>query len=370
MPAASSFSRHATAPDVQSMLVAGEGPKIEFKSSMRWDYQQKKTNKDLSKVVAKAVAGFLNATAGGFLLIGVGDDGDVIGISEDIETLRKQSIDGFELSLRTVIAHYLGPELGPSIDVTFPTVQGKTIALVSCEAHSGPVFLEDGERREFYVRDGNRTVPLDVRSTHNYITSRWPTIAPGPSPAEMAELLQEVRDRLTTPQVQKGDNGTPWLTLVPRKVIDTFLSTLAGTPRWQQLYIVSPWISEFSSDVSMSFDQMLARMVKDRTTAYIVTRPPCDDWHEKAIRRLADTGRANIALVPDLHMKLYTARTNSGAFAMLGSANFTQRSLLNKEIGVLVSDYSQGKKIVDELNREAQQIYRTRSRKLVSKAKF
>ena len=48
----------------------GEGRKIEFKSSLRWDFRRNEVNKDLELVVIKALAAFLN-TDGGNLYIGI-----------------------------------------------------------------------------------------------------------------------------------------------------------------------------------------------------------------------------------------------------------------------------------------------------------
>ena len=55
---------------------------------------------------------------------------------------------------------------------------------------------------------------------------------------------------------------------------------------------------------------------------------------------------------------------------MLGSANFTQQSLSNREIGLLVNAYLEGKRVVKDLNYEASQIYRMPGRTLAHKANF
>ena len=149
-----------------------------------------------------------------------------------------------------------------------------------------------------------------------------------------------------------------------------FLRTLAGSEGWRRIYIISPWLSVFDTPASLTFDTFLRRLKDDKTTLYVVTRPPTEDWHEEAIDLLATTGRANIALVPDLHAKLFTAHTKEGAFALLGSANFTQQSLANREIGLLVDSHSDGRPVFDELNREAAEIYRSENRRLVHKASF
>jgi hypothetical protein len=162
----------------------------------------------------------------------------------------------------------------------------------------------------------------------------------------------------------------PWLRVATRRVLNLFLQQLASSHGWKRLYIISPWISELAEGSSLSFDLLLRRLKEDGTTVYLVTRPPEEPWHEAAVARLAETGRVNVAFVPDLHVKLYTALTSQGAFAMLGSANFTQQSLSNREIGLLVNAYLDGKRVVKDLNYEASQIYRMPGRKLAYKADF
>jgi HKD family nuclease len=101
-----------------------------------------------------------------------------------------------------------------------------------------------------------------------------------------------------------------------------------------------------------------------------VTRPPDQEWHSRAIELLRSTDRANIVLVKDLHAKIYTAQTKDHAFAMMGSANFTKQSMENREIGLLINHYAQGKQLVSQLTREAADLYRTPSRQQICKSKL
>jgi hypothetical protein len=167
-----------------------------------------------------------------------------------------------------------------------------------------------------------------------------------------------------------GETPPPWLHVGTRTVLNLFLRPLAQSPDWKNIYLVTPWISAIDSLGSMTSDQFIKRIKADRTTVYLVTRPPETDWHEQAIARLGETGRVNVALVPQLHMKLYTASTAHGSFAMIGSANFTQRSLTNHEIAVLINSYADGRRVVSDLQYEAAQLYRLPGRKLLYKASF
>ena len=78
---------------IPSLINEGENEFVEFKSSLRHDYYQVKTNKNLEMVIMKSIAGFLNAK-GGTLLIGVDDFGEVLGLDNDYFTLKKKLRDG------------------------------------------------------------------------------------------------------------------------------------------------------------------------------------------------------------------------------------------------------------------------------------
>jgi hypothetical protein len=160
---------------IEDLIAKGESLGIEYKGSLRWDYRQNCVNKALTKSVVKTLAAFLNSQ-GGTLLIGVRDDGEVVGLDRDFESLgTKGTRDGFELTFRDAVGAGLGEDVNPYIELTFSEVDGRKVAVASCEAHSKPVFLEDGDKSEFYVRAGNTSRPMDVKEASEYIKSRWGT---------------------------------------------------------------------------------------------------------------------------------------------------------------------------------------------------
>jgi len=154
------------------LLRAGEGPILEFKSSFRWDVLRKQVNKELQKEVARSLAGFMNSE-GGTLLIGVADDGNPLSIEDDIKTLGRRDSDGFMQTLTNYLVEKLG---APHIKFLHPSIEpinDKAICVVRVEQATRPVFLTDGEKREFYIRAGNTTRLLDVQETHEYIGMHW-----------------------------------------------------------------------------------------------------------------------------------------------------------------------------------------------------
>jgi CheY-like chemotaxis protein len=157
---------------VTDLIAQGENDRVEFKSSMRWDYRQNRVNKVLQAVVAKTVAGIMNYQ-GGILLIGVADDGEVLGIEEDLKTLRKPNLDGYQLALTDIIKTYLGLEYVPYIYPQFQIAEDKYVCVIKIQESPKPVFLNKGKSNEFWVRMGNSTRKLDVREATHYILEKW-----------------------------------------------------------------------------------------------------------------------------------------------------------------------------------------------------
>ena len=157
---------------VVDLIAQGESERVEFKSSLRWDFEKKAANRNLQQVVAKTIAGMLNGE-GGTLLIGVADDGTVIGIARDLATLRKRNVDGFEQLLTDTVKTFLGIECMPYVHPRFETIEGQTVCVVSVAKSPDPVFLTAGDAHQFWVRMGNSTRSLDVKETLCYIQARW-----------------------------------------------------------------------------------------------------------------------------------------------------------------------------------------------------
>jgi DNA-binding ferritin-like protein (Dps family) len=157
---------------IAKMIAQGESDRVEFKSTMRWNVHTRERDKRMEKTIAGTLSAFMNSE-GGTLLIGVDDEGNVLGLADDFSTLRKQDEDGFELALTDIVKSYLGVEYRRYIHVTFVEISGKLICIANVDKSHEPVYLQDGEEREFYVRMGNSTRRLDVKAAISYIRSRW-----------------------------------------------------------------------------------------------------------------------------------------------------------------------------------------------------
>src|ERR1035437_9771911 len=106
---------------------------LEFKSSLRWDYDKGSTNRDLEGIVVKTIAGFLNGE-GGNLLIGVDDAKTVLGLNPDYQSSKSiGNRDGFERHLNAIVRGAVGDATMCFILATFHTISSKDICQVSVD---------------------------------------------------------------------------------------------------------------------------------------------------------------------------------------------------------------------------------------------
>ncbi len=157
---------------IPETIAAGEGSQAEFKSSVRWDIDNDCTNKALEKVIAKTIAGFLN-NRGGNLLVGVSDNGTILGLENDYRTLRHKNRDGFERLIVDIIRKTLGGDLCPLVHFSFAVIDGKDVCMLIVEPAARAVYLEDGGQSKFFIRSGNSTRQLDVREAMEFAQNRW-----------------------------------------------------------------------------------------------------------------------------------------------------------------------------------------------------
>lgn len=161
--------------DLPFIIRQGEGPLLEFKSSFRWDMEEARVNRNLENVVLKTLTGFLNSHIGGTLLIGVRDDGEILGLEKDYQTLKKPNQDGFEQTLMTAISTQLGADLCSYVHILFHVIDAKDVCRVIISPAARPVFLNQGNTPKFFVRTGGGTRDLNIPEALEYVAGRWKT---------------------------------------------------------------------------------------------------------------------------------------------------------------------------------------------------
>ncbi len=162
---------------LEDIINNGENEEIEFKSSLRWDCENEVLNKDLESVIAKTIAALSNAD-GGLLLIGVEDDGKILGLVKDYETLSGDK-DKFERHLMGIITNHFGESFAVSkIKISFPIVYGEEICKVEIRPASNLLVFKskdkNGQAKEaVYSRRGNASVEIPPSELQTFIKERF-----------------------------------------------------------------------------------------------------------------------------------------------------------------------------------------------------
>jgi hypothetical protein len=162
-----SFDADNPEASIREIIALGENRSVEFKSTMRMNLHAKKPGKEIELAWLKGVAGLLNAD-GGILLLGVTDSGEVTGLEQDVF----ENEDKCRLHFKNLIAAHLGADLSKYIRFELIPFDGKTIGVVLCAQASEPVFLKDGNKEHFYIRNGPSSDELPVSKALNYIKRR------------------------------------------------------------------------------------------------------------------------------------------------------------------------------------------------------
>ena len=163
---------------VTELIQEGESKELEFKSSLRWSYDKNELDIILEKVVVKTVAAFANAI-GGILLLGVDDDGDILGLDHDYNTLKSGNSDKYQLHIRNIFIKHFGRVFtAQNIDINIISVDGNEICKILIVKSSTPLFVETTDKngfkqKKFYVRAGNMSDELPIEDASLYINKHF-----------------------------------------------------------------------------------------------------------------------------------------------------------------------------------------------------
>ncbi|GAB2568630.1 AlbA family DNA-binding domain-containing protein [Spirosoma areae] len=129
-----------TRDQLNDLIRQGEHTRLEFKRSISVAYR-----------IARTLAAFAN-TSGGTLLIGVADDGRIVGVSSEFREMGK---------LEEATDQYLQPTLTISYETLSP--DGRLVLVVSVpESDEKPHYVvDDAGKRTIYVRAKDKSVPTN-----------------------------------------------------------------------------------------------------------------------------------------------------------------------------------------------------------------
>lgn len=153
---------------IAELIAGGETGAVEFKSTLRTNLHTGQPDEKMHLSALKTIAGFLNAK-GGTLLIGVTDNGEVLGLEAD----GFPNEDKMGLHLINLIKDRIGDVFLPYIHPHFEDHDGGRVLSIRCERGPKAAFVKDGNQQRFFVRGGNATTELMGASIPDYVQQRF-----------------------------------------------------------------------------------------------------------------------------------------------------------------------------------------------------
>jgi hypothetical protein len=174
-------SQETVAPvSLEEMIAEGESDELEFKSTLRWDLKEGVINRKLEEVIMKTIAAFANSE-GGNLLIGVRDDGEILGLEHDYHSLGGVDRDKFELHLRNLLNQQFGTGFVTSkVSIKFHAIDNNDVCLIETAPANAPVIVKVKDKNgvpteKFYARSGNSSQEIPMGEMSAYIKDRFHT---------------------------------------------------------------------------------------------------------------------------------------------------------------------------------------------------
>jgi predicted HTH transcriptional regulator len=128
----------------------------------------------------KTIAAFANSE-GGNLLIGVRDDGEILGLEHDYHSLGGVDRDKFELHLRNLLNQQFGTGFVTSkVSIKFHAIDNNDVCLIETAPANAPVIVKVKDKNgvpteKFYARSGNSSQEIPMGEMSAYIKDRFHT---------------------------------------------------------------------------------------------------------------------------------------------------------------------------------------------------
>lgn len=158
------FKGNRSSKEILELIKKGESNLLEFKSTLRKNLYTNEFDKKIEHSTLKTICAFLNSS-GGTLLVGVEDNGKIIGLEKD----KFENTDKLQLHLSNLIKKRIGKEHSNLIDIEILKVKEKQILKIECTKSRNPVFLKEDYEEQFFVRIGPSTSRLTGRELIEYV---------------------------------------------------------------------------------------------------------------------------------------------------------------------------------------------------------
>ncbi|KHO55293.1 MAG: AAA ATPase [archaeon GW2011_AR19] len=163
------LKKNNSSDEILELIKNKESEEIEFKSTLRTNLHTNEFDKKMEFSALKTITAFLNSN-GGTLLLGITDEGKILGIEHD----KFPDTDKFNLYLISMIKERIGKKHFHLIEIQNSVIEGRTIVKLSCKKSKNPVFLKsDSNEEEFYVRMGPSSVQLKGSELVDYVKRKF-----------------------------------------------------------------------------------------------------------------------------------------------------------------------------------------------------
>ncbi len=150
---------------ISEMIREGENYSVEFKSTLFENTDAMGTNTNYSYGIAKSIAGFLNSESGGHILVGVSDDGEIVGLDDQI----LNGEDDLSLKFTNFVERDFGKAFTAYVEPRFVSQDGRRILAIRCKPGPYEAFLDS--RRDRYPA----FMSARDQARENCGGGRWPT---------------------------------------------------------------------------------------------------------------------------------------------------------------------------------------------------
>ena len=158
--------------EITSLIEDGETEQVEFKVGACLNPHTGTRDRNMSNKVLKEVVAFLNSEHTGTLLIGVENDGNILGIEREFATAdsSKPNWDGYELFLSNILNDSINNPIAHTFfSISQYHVEGKVVCAIKTATSNIPIFAKD----KFYVRSGTQAKELKGYKMLEYIKNRY-----------------------------------------------------------------------------------------------------------------------------------------------------------------------------------------------------
>lgn len=162
-------------PSLEELIAQGENNQVEFKPTLVYNFKTSKPGIGIKAIIAKAICAFLNSN-GGYLFIGIDDNGKVLGLNNDFGLAEeKKPKDYFRLEFDQMLEHFLSISVIDSVIGKFYEIDGKDVFVVSVYPNKRrPIFFKGQNAKEFYVRAHASSRHItDIEELANYCIEKW-----------------------------------------------------------------------------------------------------------------------------------------------------------------------------------------------------